>query len=347
MWRKIDIHAHIVPKDWPDLHARYGYGDFLRIEHYAPGRARMVRRDGTVFRELSENAWNPERILEDMEHHGVDAMVLSPVPVLFYYWARARDGWEWSRFLNDHLAEVVARFPGRFLALGTVPLQDPELACQELERCIRELGFPGVEIGTNVAGLELDDPRFAPFFATAEALGAAIFVHPWNMLGRERLQRYFLEWLVGMPAETTLAICTFIFGGLFDRFPRLRVLFAHGGGSFAFTLGRISRGYTARPDLCNVNNVADPRRYIGRFWVDAITHDPDALRYLLQVFGPERVIYGTDYPFPLGDLEHGRMLESLELAPETRELILAHNAMEFLGLTADLRTTDALHRTAS
>lgn len=330
--RKIDIHAHLLPPGWPDPAERFGYGAFLRFEHSDPGRARLVRSDGTVFREVSENAWNPERVLEDMERHGVELMVFSPVPVLFYYWARPQDCSEWARFLNDHLAEVVTRYPGRFLALGTVPLQDTEAAIQELERCVRELRFPGVEIGSNVNGKNLDDPALFPFYEAAQELGAALFVHPWDMLGRERLQKYFLEWLVGMPAETTLAICSFLFGGIFERFPRLRVLFAHGGGSFAFTFGRIAKGYEARPDLCNVNTVQHPRAYLGRFWVDSVTHDPRALQFLLQTFGPERVVYGTDYPFPLGDLEHGRFIEELGLLPEVQERIFARNALEFLGL---------------
>jgi aminocarboxymuconate-semialdehyde decarboxylase len=330
---KIDVHAHLLPPEWPDLKSRFGYGGFIRMEHYAPGRARMVRDDGTIFREVGENAWNPERVLEDMERHGVDMMVLSTVPVLFSYWARPKDCWEWSQFLNDHLADVVARYPRRFLALGTVPLQDTDYALKELERCVRELGFPGVEIGSNVNGRNLDTAELFPFYEAAQELGAVLFVHPWEMLGRERLQRYFLEWLVGMPAETALAISCFIFGGVFDRFPRLRVLFAHGGGSFAFTLGRIARGYEVRPDLCNVNQVHNPRHYLGRFWVDTVTHDPRALRYILDTFGPERVLYGTDYPFPLGDLEHGRWIEELGLPPEIEERIFVRNAMEFLGLT--------------
>ncbi|MCS6965632.1 MAG: amidohydrolase [Candidatus Kapabacteria bacterium] len=331
--RKIDIHAHILPVEWPDLKRRFGYGGFIRLEHYAPGRARMVRDDGTFFREVRENAWNPERILEDMDRHGVSVMVLSTVPVLFSYWARPQDCYEWSQFLNDHLAEVVARHSGRFLALGTVPLQDPDYAIRELERCVCQLGFPGVEIGSNVGGRNLDSPELFPFYEAVQEFGAALFVHPWDMLGQERLQNYFLEWLVGMPAETTLAICSFIFGGVFDHFPRIRVLFAHGGGSFAFTLGRIARGYEVRPDLCNVHAVQNPRLYTGRFWVDTVTHDPRALRFLLETFGPERVVYGTDYPFPLGDLEHGRIIDELGLEPEVAERVFVGNALQFLGLT--------------
>jgi len=328
--RKIDIHAHIIPERWEPLRERFGYGGFITMDHYRQGAARMVRDDGAFFREVTRNAWDPEAILCDMDCHGVDIMVLCTVPVLFYYWAKPEHTLEWAQFLNDHLANVVATFPRRFIALGTVPLQDTALAIEELERCVRTLGMPGVEIGTNVNGINLDDERFFPFYEAAEAIGAVLLVHPWNMVGADRMKRYWGEWLVGMPAETALAIHSCICGGVFDRFPRLRMLFVHAGGAFPFTLGRISHGWRARPDLCNVNDIRDPREYVGRFWVDSITHDVRALRYLLDIVGTERVVMGSDYPFPLGDLEHGRFIEAMDLPNETKERILWKNAFEFL-----------------
>ncbi|MCS6999840.1 MAG: amidohydrolase family protein [Candidatus Kapabacteria bacterium] len=329
--RKIDIHAHIMPERWEPLHKRFGYGGFIVLEHYREGAARMVRDDGAFFREVQRNAWDPQAIIEDMDRHGVDIMVLCTVPVLFYYWAKPEHTLEWARFVNDHLASVVERFPTRFLALGTVPLQDTTLAIAEMERCVRELKMPGIEIGTNVNGVNLDDRRLFPFYEAAEALGCAVLVHPWNMLGADRLQLYWGEWLIGMPAETALAIHSCICGGVFDRFPRLRMLFAHAGGSFPFILGRIAHGWRARPDLCNVHCVRDPREYAGHFWVDSITHDPRALRFLFEVIGEHRVVMGSDYPFPLGDLEHGRFIEEMDIPSSTKERILWRNALEFLG----------------
>lgn len=332
--RKIDIHAHIMPERWEPLRERFGYGGFIVLEHYREGAARMMRDDGVFFREVGRNAWDPDAIIADMDRHGVDVMVLCTVPVLFYYWAKPEHTLEWARFLNDHLASVVARYPHRFLALGTVPLQDTALAIEEMERCRTQLGMPGLEIGSNVNGVNLDDERLFPFYEAAEALGVALLVHPWNMVGAERMQRYWGEWLVGMPAETALAIHSCICGGVFDRFPRLRMLFAHAGGAFPFTLGRIAHGWRARPDLCNVNHTRDPRSYAGHFWVDSITHDERALAYLLDVVGRDRVVMGSDYPFPLGDLEHGRFIEHMELPAETKERILWKNAVEFLQLDA-------------
>ncbi len=330
---RIDIHAHILPETWPPLKDRYGYGGFIQIQHVEPGVAHMVYDDGRFFRAVKENCWNPEAILQDMERHKVDVMVLSTVPVLFNYWAKPEDTLDWSRFLNDHLASVQAQYPTRFVALGTLPMQAPELAVRELERCVQELHLPGVEIGSNIEGVNLDDERFFAVYEAAEDLGACIFVHPWNMMGMDQMRKYWLPWLVGMPAETSRAICSLMFGGVFDRFPKLRFLFAHAGGSFPITLGRIQHGYNCRPDLVNVNDVRPPREYVGHFWVDSITHDVAALRYIVELFGTRRIAMGSDYPFPLGDLTHGSIVENATfLSPEQKEEIFAAAALEFLGL---------------
>jgi aminocarboxymuconate-semialdehyde decarboxylase len=333
---KIDSHAHILPETWPSLKEKFGYGGFIELVHHAPGRAKMMRDDGTFFREIERNTWDPAAILEDMDAFNVDAMVLCTVPVLFSYWAKAEHALEWSRFLNDHLAGVVADNPQRFIGLGTVPMQDVDYAIKEMRRCVVDLKMPGIEIGTNINGRNLDDKALWPFWEAAQDMGAAIFIHPWEMLGGDRTSRYFLQWLVGMPAETTLSIASMIFGGVFDAFPKLRVMFAHAGGNFPFTVGRISHGYHARPDLCNVNRVDDPNAYIGKFWVDSITHNADALRFLLSLIGPEKIAYGTDYPFPLGDLEHGKFIEEMDdLSPLIKQQLFASTVLDFLQLNAD------------
>src|SRR5207244_4658177 len=177
------------------------------------------------------------------------------VPVMFSYWAKPQDTCDLARLLNDHLAEVVRQFPRRFVGLGTLPLQAPDLAIRELERCRKDLGLQGIEIGSHVNDWNLDHPALFPVFEAAQQLGAAVFVHPWDMLAKERMSKYWLAWLVGMPAETALAICSLIFGGVLERLPRLRVCFAHGGGGFPGTFGRIEHGFQVRPDLCAVDNV--------------------------------------------------------------------------------------------
>jgi aminocarboxymuconate-semialdehyde decarboxylase len=328
---KLDIHAHILPKTWPSLKERYGYGGFIELDHFREGSAKMMRDDGFFFREIQENCWNPEVILQDMDKHSVDYMTLCTVPVLFNYWANPEHGADWSRFLNDHLAQVCTDFP-RFIGLGTAPMQDIDLAIKEMEYVKNTLNMPGLQIGSNINGMNLDDPSLHPFWAAAEELGVCIMVHPWEMAGADRMKRYFQEWLVGMPAETTLAITSMIFGGVFDKFPNLRVLFAHAGGSFPFTMGRISHGWHARPDLCDVHTIKDPREYAGAFWVDGITHDEPSFKFLLDIIGADRICYGTDYPFPLGDLEHGAFIESMNISKEIKEKVMGLSAMEFLGM---------------
>ncbi len=338
---KIDIHAHILPKTWPNLKQKYGYGGFIYLDHFMPGRAKMMRDDGFFFREIRANCWDPAVILEEMDAFNVDVMTLCTVPVLFNYWARPKDALDWSMFLNDHMAGIQRDYPKRFIGLGSVPMQDTRLAIQEMTRCVEELGLPGLEIGSNILDKNLDEEEFFPFYEAAESLGCCLLVHPWEMMGRDLMRKYWLPWLVGMPAETSRAICSMMFGGVFDRFPKLRVLFAHGGGSWPHTLGRLSHGYHCRPDLVNLNEIRDPREYAGAFWVDGITHDQDALRYTLDVIGSRRIAYGTDYPFPLGDLQHGKFIESMDdLSPTVKEDLFANAAFEFLGLQQkDFRRT--------
>jgi aminocarboxymuconate-semialdehyde decarboxylase len=329
---KIDLHTHILPREWPDLRARYGCGGFVQLEHHAPGCARMML-DGKVFREVQDNCWNPSRRLEDCDRHGVTLQVLSTVPVMFCYGAKPEHAYDLARLLNDHLAGVVRDHPGRFAGLGTLPMQAPDLAVRELERCVGALGLRGVQIGSHVCGRNLDDATVFPVLEAAERLGAAVFVHPWDMLAKERMTKYWLGWLVGMPAETALAICSVIFGGVLERLPRLRIGFAHGGGAFPGTIGRIEHGFHSRPDLCAIDTSQSPRAHLGCFYLDSLVHDADALRHLLRLVGAERIALGSDYPFPLGEAEPGRLIESLTDLPDAvKRRLLAGTALEFLGI---------------
>lgn len=329
---RIDIHTHIMPERMPRWTEKFGYGDFIHLEH-RNCKACMIKGE-RMFREVEENCFQTEARLVDMDRTKVDVQVLSTIPVLFNYWAKPADGLETARFFNDHIAETVSLHPKRFIGLGTVPLQDVDLAIREMERCVHELKMPGLEIGSNINNINLGDPFLDPFFKRAEALGCALFVHPWEMMGEEHIQKYWLPWLVGMPAETSRAICSVLFSGMLERYPDLRIAFAHGGGSFPITIGRIEHGFNVRPDLVAIDNKENPRNYLGKFWIDSLVHDPEALRFIIDVMGTDKICMGSDYPFPLGEHVPGELIDSMPFDQSTKHQLLFGNAMEWLGLAS-------------
>lgn len=329
---KIDIHTHIIPEHLPKWSEKFFDARYIHLDHHCPGCARMMQGD-KFFREIQSNCWDADVRLKDCDEHGVHVQVLSAIPVMFHYWEKnAAYALETSRFQNDFIAEVVSRNPKRFVGLGTVPLQDPQLSIEEMQRCMQELGMAGIEIGSHVNDWNLNAEELFPFFEAAEKLNAAIFVHPWDMMGKDKMNKYWLPWLVGMPAESSLAICSMIFGGVFEKLPNLKVAFAHGGGSFPSTIGRIEHGFNVRPDLVAIDNKINPRNYLDKFYLDTLVHDPLMLNYLLELCGPNQLAMGSDYPFPLGEHHPGKLIESMPLENNVKERLLNGTALEWLGM---------------
>lgn len=330
---KIDTHTHILPRKLPNWSEKFGYGDFIYLQHHKKGAAKMMRGN-QFFREIQENSWNPEVRIKEYAKFGTQVQVVCTVPVMFSYWARPLDCLDVSKYLNDDIADLIVKYPKNYLGLGTIPMQDTELAIQELERC-KEIGLSGIQIGSNINDLNLNEERFFPIFEACEKLSMALLVHPWNMMGEKNIQRYWLPWLVGMPAETARAICSMIFAGIFEKLPSLRVNFAHAGGSFLSTIGRIQHGFECRPDLVAIDNNIGPKHYLGKFWVDSITHDPLMLDYVLKLQGSKKITLGTDYPFPLGDLEVGKFIEDMNIDSSIKEDIFCNAPLEWLGVSKE------------
>ncbi len=331
--RVIDIHNHFFPRQWPDLAARYGTPNWPWIKHTAAGKAEIMVGD-RFFRLIYSACWDPELRSREMDRDGVDLQVISATPVLFAYDRPAEHALDCARLFNDAALELCARGNGRLRSLCQVPLQDVDAACKEVSRCVGA-GHLGVEIGNHVGDKNLDDPGIVTFLHHCADEGAAVLVHPWDMFGARRMPNYMMPWTVGMPAETQLGIVAMILGGAFDKLPKsLRICFAHGGGSFAFLLGRLENAWQHHPLAHGVCEQA-PSSYLNRLYVDSAVFDQRALQFLVGTMGAERVMLGSDYPFPLGEHGIGNLIRSSQLDARAKARLLGENATEFLGLERD------------
>lgn len=327
---RVDFHTHIIPEDIPNFVEKFGGERWLTLEKTCTCGANIMVA-GQVFREVTDQVWSPEKRIQDMDAEGVDIQVLSPIPVTFSYWAEAHAAEEMARIQNDFIANTVKQYPKRFIGLGTVPLQDVEVAIREMDRCIHELGLKGIEIGTNVNGKNLDDPAFTAFFEMAEKWEVPLFIHPWETLGKDRMPRHNFMYTVGMPSETALAAASLINGGVIEKFPKLKVCFAHGGGSFPYILPRLDQGWNVWPHLRLTSK--PPSYYAKNFYFDSLNYDPLNLQYLIDRFGADKIVMGSDYPFLLREIPPGKIVdETLHLSEEQRRDILGRNALAFLNI---------------
>lgn len=327
----VDTHSHFFPKEWPDLAERFGTPDWPWMRPVDETHA-MVMVGDREFRPVTSACWDPDRRIEDLDRDGIDLQIICATPVLFGYSRPAEQALYCARIFNDAALDLVARSRGRLRALAQVPLQDVDMACAEVSRAMRD-GHLGVQIGNHLGQRELDDPALMTFLHHCADEGATVFVHPWDMMSPERMPRYMLGWLVAMAAETQLSILSLILSGAFERLPRsLRIGFAHGGGSFAYLLGRADNAWRHR-DIVRQDSPHPPSHYVDRFYCDSAVFDEKALRLLVDVMGPERVVLGTDYPFPLGEQRLGHLVGTTPLLSDSeRRAIQGGNALTFLGL---------------
>ncbi|RSN19223.1 aminocarboxymuconate-semialdehyde decarboxylase [Amycolatopsis sp. WAC 04169] len=325
----IDIHTHYVPNGWPDLRADAGPdAPWLRVETESEA---MIMMGDKEFRRIGADCWHAETRLLDMDADGVHAQVVSPTPAFFNYGRTGEQAARIARIFNDLALEIVAPAPDRLIPFCQVPLQDTDAACRELERCLAA-GHRGVEIGNHVGDRDLDSAGVETFLQHCASLGVPVFVHPWDMDGSPRLDRWMARWLTAMPAETHLSILALVLGGVFDRIdPSLKICFAHGGGSFAFWLGRMENAWHRRNDVIGTSEFP-PSHYLDRFHVDSVVFDERALRLLMDTLGAERVMVGSDYPYPLGERPVGEVVrKSGFLTEPERRLITRENAERFLS----------------
>jgi len=323
----VDIHAHLNIPAAGELMRPYSAGEISIQTFSTPSTDEVNRR---LFQCIGPVLNGAEQRIADMDRLGVDVQAVSPVPTQYYYHADPEIGRQASRIVNDGIAAAVARHPKRMVGMGTVPLQAPELAILEMRRCVGELGFRGIEISSNVAGRELAEPEFRPFFAAAEELGVLLFIHPLGFTQGQRLREHYLNNLIGNPLESTIAVSHLIFGGVLERYPGLKLCVAHGGGYLPAYWGRMDHAWRERDD-CRQIITKPPSEYLRRIYFDTVVFDRRQVDFLLQIYGPERLLMGTDYPFDMAEPDPLRLLGHLDL--DARQKVLGGNAARLLSLT--------------
>jgi aminocarboxymuconate-semialdehyde decarboxylase len=326
----IDIHTHVVPEKFP---AYAGAGRDVPWPSMAPAHAchAHVIIQGKNYRTVHQSCWLAEDRVKDMDALSIRVQCLSPMPELLSYWLPVKDAQVLIRYVNDSIAEMVARFPKRFLGLGGVPLQDVDLAIRELEYLVKDLKFPGVEIASHIDGVTIGDARFEPFFAAAEKMGAAIFVHALRPAGQDRIVGPISEQAVCFPGEIGLAVASMITGGMAERHPKLRIAFSHGGGVTSILMGRLDRAWDITPKLQEALP-QKPGAYAKRFFYDTIVFDPANLGHILQAFGTSQILAGSDYPFAMGEPDPVKFVRGSGLEAGVLQAVLKDNAERFLAL---------------
>jgi aminocarboxymuconate-semialdehyde decarboxylase len=329
----IDIHSHFFPRNAPDFAAKFGEGSgpWTTLEDHGDGTGMMLL-GGKPFRPVTSSLWDAKTRVKELDAHHVAMQIVCATPVMFGYGAPAEQAAYVASTYNDLAIEFASESGGRIKALAQVPLQDTDLACKELTRAMRA-GCVGVQIGNHVGNRELDDEGIVHFLAHCAHVGAPVLVHPWDMMGGDRLKRWMSAWTVAMPAETQFGILSMILGGAFDKLPRdLKICFAHGGGSFPYLLGRLENAWHRR-DIVRGESKHPPSHYLDRFYVDSAVFDHRALRLLIDTMSADRIMVGSDSPFPLGEENIGQLVRSSpSFDVANKEKMLLINASHFFNV---------------
>ena len=324
----VDLHCHVHTPAADEIAKAAKHGDAL--ERY--GNKRTEEHQRKLRAELDRKLTSIDQRLADMDKMGIDVQAISTSPLQYYYGIDAGLGRQTSRAINERLAEIVASNPDRFVALGTAPMQDPKLAVAELEYCMKKLGFRGMELGTNVAGVEIADKRYEKLFAKAEELGAVLFLHPIGFTDTTRLTQHFLTNVIGNPLDTTVALAHIVFGGVLERYPKLKIVAAHGGGYMGHYPARMDHAYKVRPE-CHDHIKRSPSYYLKKIYYDTMVFEEKQLEHLVSLWGADHVVIGTDYPYDMGYYKPVDFVEGTKSLTRTeKEAIIGGNAAKLLGL---------------
>jgi len=326
----VDIHCHIATPECQPLVRDLFTPDTDPFTRFSTAETQEINQ--RMFASVVPKLTSPEERLKDMDAMGIDMQVISPSPMQYYYWTNGELGLQLAQLQNNRVAEIVQAYPARFVGMGTIPLQDIERAVQELRRIVRDLGLRAVEVSSNVNGVDYDDPRFAPFFATAEELEVLIFMHPIGFTDAGRLRDYYLTNVIGQPLESTVAVSRMIFAGVLERHPRLKFCVAHGGGYLPYYAGRMDHAYTVRPE-CQRGISRPPSTYLRQLYYDSVIYTGDTLTSLLEKVGSDHVLLGTDYPFDMGEADPiGLISKTRTLSRTAKEQVWGGNAARLLGI---------------
>lgn len=326
---RIDLHSHVIPPRIIDAIAADPHTFSARIEGEGHNR-RIVHDQGYVY-PLFPEFFDPEAKIESMDRKGLDMSVVSPAPPMFYYWANADLALKVAGLVNDGIAEMIADHPERLRGMATVPMQHPDAAVAELERVVREYGFKAIEVGTSIEGAQLAEERFRPLLRRAAELGVFVFAHPYYMGTKTGLDNYYLTNLIGNPLDTAVCVANLMFSGVLDELPDLNILLAHGGGFTPYQIGRLMHGHKVRGET-HEHTRTDPKELLKRFHFDSLVFDPQALRYLIDLVGADRIVIGTDSPFDMADQDPVGTLDSVPgITTHEHHEICCGTAMRLLG----------------